>query len=166
MFCPKCGADSQSSESYCKRCGEWLPDLAAIRSPGIFRKRTREEKIRKMRILEAVSAGLSLTAGAVIISVLVAGADIQLLFLAALCCVVVAVYQLVNFYVGSKLQQGIERSRSITSDKIQAAAEDLRSLSAADTSPFVNRASVIEKTTDLLEPLPRKVKRDSENAHD
>jgi uncharacterized membrane protein YvbJ len=47
MFCPKCGADDQGAESYCKRCGEWLPDLDAIRRPGLFRKRTREEKIRK-----------------------------------------------------------------------------------------------------------------------
>ena len=45
MFCPKCGAGGQSAESYCKRCGEWLLDLDAIRGPGLFRKRTREEKI-------------------------------------------------------------------------------------------------------------------------
>ena len=68
MFCPKCGADGQSAESYCKRCGEWLPDLDAIRSPRLFRKRTREEKIRKMRVLEAVSAALSLTAAAIPLS--------------------------------------------------------------------------------------------------
>ena len=166
MFCPKCGADSQSPESYCKRCGDWLPDLGTIRRPGLFRKRTREEKIRKMRILEAVSAGLSLTAGALITSVLVAGADIQLLFLAAFCCVLVAVYQTINFYLGYKLQQRIERSRSMPSDKILTAAEDFKSLSAADTTAFVNHASVIENTTELLEPLPRKAKQDSDNAHD
>ena len=34
-------------------------------------------------------------------------------------------------------------------------------LSAADTTPFVNRDSVIENTTELLEPVPRKTKRDS-----
>lgn len=161
MFCPKCGADGQTAESYCKRCGEWLPDLDAIRRPGLFRKRTRDEKIRKMRVLEAVSAGLSLTAAAIVTSVLVAGTDVQLLFLATLCCVVVAVYQIVNFYLGYKLHQRIDQSRSNTPDKINAAEETFGRLSAADTTPFVNRDSVIENTTELLEPVPRKTTRDS-----
>lgn len=160
MFCPKCGAEGQSAESYCKRCGEWLPDLEAIRSPGLFRKRTREEKIRKMRILEVVSAALSLTAVAIITSVLAAGGDVQLLFLAAFCCIVVALYQIVNFYLGYKLQSRIDRSRTTTSDKIEA-AEDFGRLNAADTAAFVNRASVVENTTELLEPLSRERKRES-----
>lgn len=161
MFCPKCGADRQTAESYCKRCGEWLPDLDAVRRGGLFRKRTRDEKIRKMRVLEAVSAGLSLTSAAIVTSVLVAGTDVQLLFLAAFCCVVVAVYQIVNFYLGYKLHERIDQSRTDTPDKINAAEETFGKLSAADTTPFVNRASVIENTTELLEPVPRKTKRDS-----
>jgi hypothetical protein len=27
MFCPICGADSQRPKAYCRRCGEWLPDI-------------------------------------------------------------------------------------------------------------------------------------------
>lgn len=159
MFCPKCGADDQSAESYCKRCGEWLPDLDTIRRPGLFRKRTREEKIRKMRVLEAVSAALSLTAGGIITAVQVAGADTQLLQLAVLCCVIVAVYQMVNFYLGHKLQQRIDQSRSGLPDEINPAEEAFGRLNAADTSNFANRASVVENTTELLEPLPRQAKR-------
>ena len=30
MFCSKCGAADQSADSYCKRCGEWLPDTARL----------------------------------------------------------------------------------------------------------------------------------------
>lgn len=160
MFCPKCGADGQTAESYCKRCGEWLPDLDAIRRPGLFRKRTPDEKIRKMRVLEAVSAGLSLTAAAIVTSVLVGGAEVQLLFLAALCCLLVAVYQIVNFYLGYKFHQRIDQSRSNTPEKINAAEENFGRLSAADTTPLVNRASVIENTTELLERVPRKTTRD------
>jgi hypothetical protein len=160
MFCPKCGADGQSADSYCKRCGEWLPDLDAIGRPGFFRKRTREEKIRKMRVLEMVSAALSLTAGAIIISVLAGGADTQQLHLALLCCIVVAGYQIINFYLGHKLQQRIDRSRSRRPDEIEQAEEPFRVLNAADTTPFINRASVVENTTELLEPLPREAKRE------
>ena len=160
MFCPKCGADAQSAESYCKRCGEWLPDIDDLVRPRLFRKRTREEKIRKMRVLEAVSAGLSLTSAAIIISILAGGGDTQLLFLAAFCCVLVAAYQVVNFYLGYKLQQKVDQSRADSTGEIKAETEKgVRVLSSADATPFVGEHSVVENTTQLLEPIPREAKR-------
>jgi hypothetical protein len=161
MFCPKCGADNQIPESYCKRCGEWLPDLDAVLRPGLFRKRTREEKIRKMRILEVVSAGLALTAAAIVGSVLAGGTDPQLLFLAVLCCLIVAVYQIVNFYLGHKLHQSIDQSRTNSTEGIKGVHGQPQLLSPADTTPFVNRSSVVENTTELLEPIPRVKKHDA-----
>ena len=159
MFCPKCGADAQSAESYCKRCGEWLPDIDALVRPRLFRKWTREDKIRKMRVLEAVSAGLSLIAAAIIISILAGGGNTQLLFLATFCCLLVAAYQVVNFYLGYKLQQRVDQSRAGT-DEIAAAEKGVRVLTSADATPFVAGHSVIENTTELLEPIPREGKRD------
>ena len=161
MFCPKCGADDQSAESYCKRCGEWLPDLDALARPRLFRKSTREQKIRKMRILEAISAGLSLTSAAIIISVLAGGGETQLLILAVFCCFIVAAYQVVNFYLGHKLQQRVEQSRAEGTGEIKSgAAESVRALETGDATPFVGGRSVVEGTTKLLEPLPRKARRE------
>ena len=162
MFCPKCGADAQSAESYCKRCGEWLPDMDSLTRPRLFRKRTRDEKIRKMRVLEAVSAGLSLTSAAIIISFVTGGSDKHLLSLAAFCCFIVAVYQVVNFYLGYKLQPRVDKSRAGRTDEIEAQAEQrVRALPSADTTPFVGRNSVVENTTELLEPVPRAAKREN-----
>ena len=31
MYCSTCGADSQTAKAYCKRCGEWLPDIKGRR---------------------------------------------------------------------------------------------------------------------------------------
>jgi hypothetical protein len=161
MFCPKCGADAQSAESYCKRCGEWLPDIDALARPGLFRKSTREQKIRKMRILEAISAGLSLTSAAIIISVLRGVADTQLLILAVFSCLIVAAYQVVNFYLGHKLQQRVDQSRAGGAGEIKVGAEEsVRALSTGEATPFVGGRSVVEGTTKLLEPLPRKAKRE------
>jgi hypothetical protein len=161
MFCPKCGADAQSAESYCKRCGEWLPDIDALVRPRLFRKRTRADKIRKMRVLEAVSAGLSLVSAAIIISILAGGGDTQLLFLATFCCLLVAAYQVVNFYLGYKLQQRVDQSRADVTDEIAAEAEKgVRVLRSAAATPLVAGNSVIENTTELLEPIPREGKRD------
>lgn len=161
MFCPKCGADEQSADSYCKRCGEWLPDIDALARPRLFRKSTREQKIRKMRILEAISAGLSLTSAAIIISVLAGGGETQLLILAVFCCLIVAAYQVVNFYLGHKLQQKVEQSRAGSTGEITAGAEErVRVLGAGEATPFVGGRSVVEGTTKLLEPLPRRAKRE------
>src|SRR5687768_5089539 len=138
MFCPKCGADAQSAESYCRRCGEWLPDIEALDRPRLFRKSTREQKIRKMRILEAISAGLSLTAAAIIISVLRGGGNTQLLILAVFCCLIVAAYQVVNFYLGHKLQQRVDESRTRGTGELQSGAEaGVRALDAGDATRFV-----------------------------
>jgi hypothetical protein len=57
--------------------------------------------------------------------------------------------------------QRVDQSHAITPDKIKAAEENLGRLSSADTTPFVNRASVIENTTELLGPVPRETKRES-----
>ena len=156
MFCPKCGADAQRAESYCTRCGEWLPDLNSHARPGLFRKRTREEKIRKMRILEAISAGLALAAAAMIFAVLRGNADTQLLFLSLLCCLIIAAYQMVNFYLGSTLQKRITQSRmqeEILTD------QRVGQLDVGKSTTFVNRESVVENTTKQLDAVPRKVKR-------
>ena len=156
MFCPKCGADAQRAESYCTRCGEWLPDLNSHTRPGLFRKRTREEKIRKMRILEAISAGLALAAAAMIFAVLRGNADTQLLFLSLLCCLIIAAYQMVNFYLGSTLQKRITQSRM--QEEILT-NQSVRELDGGESTTFVNRHSVVENTTKNLDAVLRKVKR-------
>ena len=157
MFCPKCGADAQNAESYCTRCGEWLPDLNSLTRPGLFRKRTREEKIRKMRILEAISAGLALAAAAMIFAVRRGSGDPQLLFLSLLCCLIIAAYQIVNFYLGSTMQKKIMQSRM----KEEAALPDQRvgELDSGKSTTFVTPHSVVENTTKHLDAVPRKVKR-------
>jgi hypothetical protein len=156
MFCPKCGADAQNAESYCTRCGEWLPDLDAHTRPGLFRKRTRDEKIRKMRILEAISAGLALAAAAMIFSFLRGGSDQQLLFLSLLCCLIIAAYQMINFYLGSTLQKKITQSRM----KEEALpSQRVGELESGESTTFVNARSVVENTTKHLDAVPRKAKR-------
>ncbi len=160
MFCPRCGADAQCAESYCKRCGEWLPDVDALGRPRLFRKRTRDEKIRKMRVLEAVSAGLSLASAAIIFTVLTGKNDTHILFLSFFCCLLIAIYQMVNFYLGHKLQQRVDQSRAEAVEEIEARTETgVGELRSADTTTFVSGQSVVENTTELLEPIPREAKR-------
>jgi hypothetical protein len=156
MFCPKCGADAQNADSYCTRCGEWLPDLKSFTRGGLFRRHTRDEKIRKMRVMEAISAGLALTSAAIIFVFLRGDADTQLLFLSLLCCVVVAIYQIINFYLGHTLQKKIEQSR--TKDEMLS-TKRVEVLASGESTTFVDQPSVVENTTKNLDAVPRKVKR-------
>ncbi len=161
MFCPKCGADGQRAEAYCKRCGQWLPDIDALAQPTLFRKLTREEKIRKMRLLEVISAGLSLTSVGVILSVLAGHNDTNFLFLSVICCLLVAAYQMVNFYLGYKLQQRIADNRAEGRSAIEAKAENPKKmLDEAEPNHFTNVRSVVEHTTELLDPVPRVTNRE------
>lgn len=128
--------------------------------PKLFRKLSRDEKIAKIRMLEMLSAGLSLTSAVVILTVLAGGNDMQILYLALLCCFLVAVYQLVNFCLGWRLQRKVERSRGEGIDPVEGLTEKkVRTLDSGDATPFVNRPSVVENTTELLEPIPRGTKR-------
>jgi hypothetical protein len=147
-------------EAYCKRCGEWLPDIDALSRPGLLRKLTREEKIRKMRLLEMISAGLSLISVAVILTVLAGQNDKQFLFLAVICCSLVAIYQMVNFYLGYKLKPKTTENRAEKANPIDAKTTgDARMLGEADKNQFVEMPSVVENTTELLDAVPRVSKR-------
>lgn len=87
MFCQKCGARDQSVDSYCKRCGEWLPDPEQVgRHRGGIRSRTPEQRNRKMRVMEALSALFSLGAFLIIMGVLAGKLDKPMLVLAADFC--------------------------------------------------------------------------------
>jgi hypothetical protein len=163
MFCPKCGAIEQRAESYCTRCGQWLPDMDSLNRPRLLRNLTPDQRIRKMRVLEVVSAAFSIMSAIIILSVRAAGTGYtEPLTLAAICCFLVAAYQVINFYLGYKLHNRTERGRT---DDMKAIAGDAQTtapqLNAADTNLFMRGgASATENTTELLDPLPRKAQRD------
>jgi len=161
MFCPKCGSGDQTPESYCKRCGEWLPNVdARTRGIGIMRNRSREQKVRKMRILELVSAGLSIASVALIVAFITGAGQRGLLNLAVICGILVTLYQIFNFYLGSS----IERKRRDRSTHTTNPPEHQRTfetspspeLAPADTTRFADVGSVVDDTTKLLDAQPRK----------
>jgi hypothetical protein len=156
IFCPRCGASDQRAESYCRRCGEWLPDIDGHKQPRLFRKKTREEKIRKMRILEVVSAALAFTSAAIIFSFLSGSGDAGLLNLAGICCIIIAVYQAVNFYFGYTLQPKRNRGHDQEGREIERRAEDLpHRLEGYNDERFIGMPTVTEKTTEILKPRRR-----------
>lgn len=152
MFCSKCGAADQSPDSYCRQCGEWIADNSRRR--GRFGRSSREHKIGKMRMLQIVSVGLSLASALIIINFL-NGGDAGLLNVAVMCGFLVAAYQIATIIIGRKVLTPNKQDHENQTEYIKPLADiQPNVLNAADTGEFVTPRSVIENTTELLEPVP------------
>ena len=56
MFCPKCGAAEQSAQSFCRRCGTYLPDFDELKK----REIPPEQHFLANSVLSAMTAIVSL----------------------------------------------------------------------------------------------------------
>lgn len=156
IFCSRCGAAGQRVESYCRSCGEWLPDPTAAWHPrGRLRHLSPERKQRKMRVLELLSAVAAAVAGVITLAVL-SGADRELLVVPVMLCFVVVAWQAVTFFLGRSLQGRRGRGPAEVGSELPAQGNARSALNAADTGDLVRPPSVTENTTALLDPLPAK----------
>lgn len=157
IFCSRCGAPGQKVESYCRSCGEWLPDPAAAWHPrGRLRRLSPERKHRRMRVLELLSAVAALVSGVIALAVLT-GADLEMLVIPVILCFAVVGWQTVAFFMGRSIQR--RRGQDAAEDR-QALpippAEARSALNPADTRDMVRPPSVTEQTTALFNPAGTK----------
>ena len=66
MFCPKCGKSEQTPESYCRKCGVFLPDL----SKPLKKSQTPEEHVKINTVLSAMTVVASFTLAILLYSML------------------------------------------------------------------------------------------------
>ena len=78
------------------------------------------------------------------------------LVVAADFCIVILIFQIVNFLIGRSLQTRLKRGREeeFRTKNLSKPEEDVPQLNPADYSSFVPPASVTENTTELLESVP------------
>ena len=165
MFCPTCGAGDQRADAYCTRCGEWLLDAKSAQGhwhPVLRRARTPEQRMKMMLVFNALDAVLAL-ASAIIIYATQAGSagHASLVYLAAAFCIVIAAHQIVSLAINLKIQQRLKRARTDNANNAAALAGETNAhahaLNPADSGLFTNvqRGSITENTTELLEAVPR-----------
>ncbi len=155
IFCAKCGAAGQKVDSYCRSCGEWLPDpTAAALLPGRLRGVSPERKQRRIYTLQLLSALAALAAALITLGVHF-GLHPDMLVVSALLCFVVVAWQVVAFFLGRSIQARRSQDAAAGGPSLPAARSDARpALGAADTGGMVRPQSVTENTTALLDPLP------------
>jgi hypothetical protein len=157
IFCARCGTAGQKVESYCRSCGEWLPDPEVKWHPrDRLRGLSPERKWRRLRTLEVLTA-LAAAGAAFIAFAVRAGADLDLLIVSMLLCLVVVAWQAVALFIGRSIQGGRGRGPAEGGLALPAARAGARpSLNPADTGGLVRPPSVTENTTALLDPVPLK----------
>ena len=160
MFCPKCGAAEQSAKAYCKRCGEWLPEMGARTGRG-FGGETPEQNIFTTLFFSALSSLAALFSAVALYATHTDGGKWSVYFAAGV-CLCIAAWQASSFAVGLKLRRRYKRGRSeaARADEL-GPARDRVALNPADTSQLFEVGSVTEGPTELFEPVPRVPGRDS-----
>ena len=152
MFCPTCGAESQSTNAYCKRCGEWLPDVKTRRAA--FGGKTPQQNVFIGLFMSASSVVFALiSAIALYATYLGTPEEKWSVNLAATFCICIAVWQTASFMAGLRLHKRLKKGREKLSPASELDAQRTSpALSSGDKTDFVISTSVTEETTRALEP--------------
>jgi hypothetical protein len=157
MFCPTCGAADQSSSSYCKRCGDWLTDKKSFGGHGASRP---EERMSTMIVFNGLSALLALFSAIILYATYLNTPEAKWsVYVAGACCFVIAVHQMISLAFALELKHRLKRGRAdVRTSSSLTAPDTVAALGIGETTQFVDPLSVTEKTTDLLEAVPRVTK--------
>ncbi len=153
MFCSGCGTENSKANAYCKRCGEWMPD---VKSPGLRKKlnASPEQSVKTVLFASGLSAWFALFSSlALFIIFFSKHVNWNNILLAATFCLAIAMYQIGIFINGLKLRQRIKRGRAEEASQIPE-QDDPHLLKPPGAVGFFEAGSVTENTTELLEPLP------------
>lgn len=159
MFCPKCGKADQQENSYCRQCGEFLPDLNK-KNKLAFGGSTPEEQIRTNLFLNLLSAIVSLTLAILLYSVFWRRSDAPpIVYVVAAFLLAMSAWQISTFYVGLKLKKNFQKRRaSDEAAKISPVQiDDAKTKELLPEADFENAVptTVTEDTTRHLKSRPR-----------
>ena len=166
MFCPNCGKADQVLNTYCRQCGEFLPDYADKKRNFAMGGNTPEEQIRVNLILNFLSGTVSFILAILLYAtfwnkpetspvIYIVGA-----FLLAMCG-----WQFSTFRVGLKLKKTFDRRKSgdKTENTTQTEKSVFQSAQTKDLLPEANFTDIvpITVTENTTKHLPEKVSKKS-----
>ena len=163
MFCPNCGNAEQKENTYCRKCGELLPDLS-VKNKMTFGGSTPEQQIKMNMTLSLLSAIVSfILAVALYISFLGRAGTPTIIYIVAAFLIAICAWQASTFTIGLKLKKHFKKRKEI--DQPETSRTEQKQFQTAETKDLLPEAdfenivptSVTEQTTRKL-----KVKRKSE----
>ena len=155
MFCPKCGNADQKVDTFCRKCGTFLPDFEKLKS----KETTPETHLKANSFLSLLTAIVSLTLSILLYSFFLGKSDTPILiYITAGFLTAMFFWQAQTFWRTRLLKKQLVKAKQETSE-ITPQIEDTKTsklLNEPDLNDYVP-ASVVENTTKLLnEKVPRK----------
>ena len=153
MYCQKCGTPEQQENSYCRNCGEFLPD-SNIKTKMQFGGSTPDEQIRTNLFLNLLSALVSFALAVTLyLTFWHRGDALPVIYIVAAFLLAMSFWQTSTFYVGLKLKKNFDKRKSATSGKENQ--ENTKTFESAKTRELLNEpnlenfvpASITENTT-------------------
>lgn len=155
MFCPKCGNADQKVDTFCRKCGTFLPDFEKLKN----KETTPETHLKANSFLSLLTAIVSLTLSILLYSFFLGKSDTPILiYITAGFLTAMFFWQAQTFWRTRLLKKQLVKAKQETSE-ITPQIEDTKTsklLNEPDLNDYVP-ASVVENTTKLLnEKVPRK----------
>jgi hypothetical protein len=118
MFCSSCGANSQTANAYCKRCGEWLPEFK--RKAIAFGGDTPQQNV----FMSALSAVVALFSAIALYATYLGTEHAKWsIYVAAVFCLCIAGWQASSFAVALKRLVPLYRSSSFAQKSLHPVAD-------------------------------------------
>ena len=155
MFCPKCGKADQQENSYCRQCGEFLPDLGK-KNKLAFGGNTPEEQIQTNLVLNIMSAIVSLVLAILLYLIFKNRETHPIIYIVEAFLLAITMWQISTFYVGLKLKKNFQKRRDsavAAAENPQIQIEDARTKELLPEADFETAVptSITEDTTRHLE---------------
>ena len=148
MFCPNCGKSEQTINTYCRSCGEFLPDFTKS-----YKKQHTPEDQFKMSLTFNVMSAMAALSMAIMLYVFHLGNPNThpSVYVAASLLIAISAWQIVSYFNNRKLKQRFVREKVETEihTKEFEMPEKNQHLPEADFTNDVP-ASVVENTTKKL----------------
>jgi len=146
MYCPKCGAAEQLTDTYCRKCGTFLPDFEKVRKKEI----TAEEHIKINSFFSIATAVISLSL-AITLFVMFIGRDGTpwIIYLVFAFMMTITAWQIQTFIRTRMLKKQFEKlrpKRDIEGEREVIPKAEVNLLEEADLDDAIP-ASVTERTT-------------------
>lgn len=160
MFCPKCGTAEQQENTYCRRCGVFLPDFAKEGK----RRISPEEHIKSNIVLSAMTIVASFVLSFVLFSIFLGKNDTPaVIYVTAGFLIAIGAWQIQTLWRNAQLKKHFKRRKVETaessgeeSDNVLYSAPARNKLNEPNFADAIP-ASVVENTTrKLTEKIPRK----------
>ena len=153
MYCPKCGKADQKENSYCRQCGEFLPELSKKKKQFSIGGETPEEQINTNLYLNILSAFTSLSLAIALYVTFYGQNAAPVIYLTAAFLLAMSGWQLSTFYIGLKLKRNFSQRRDDPAFEVQQTTPP--QFEPAKTKELLNEAdfenivpvSVTENTT-------------------